>query len=302
MKVIAVIVTYNRLELLKQCLCAVNVQTRKPDGIIVINNGSTDDTPNWIKTQQVTCYTQENMGGAAGFSFGIRAAYNHKADWIWVMDDDTIPEPDALEKLLTVLDDIGTQQDHIGFLASKALWLDGTINEMNRTYVLNDSDKVAGLGWKGHDRCPFIQFGTFVSMLISAQAVIKVGLPIKEYFIWNDDVEYSKRIVNAGLAGLAVSDSIVIHKTPINQMSSVFRDTAANLWKYKYGMRNELVTKRMQHGSLQFWVTWVHRMFIMPIRIALNRKDHRWAFTKVIWQTSIAAVFFRPVIEWIDEP
>lgn len=297
MKIIAVIVTYNRLTLLKKCIKAVSGQTRKPDTIIVINNGSTDDTYEWLSGQPVITYTQENKGGAGGFSYGINIAYKHHADWIWLMDDDTIPQSDALEQLLMALHELEPEQDKVGFLSSSVLWTDTSTHEMNKTYLLKDKKKLANLSLTGKANLPLIQFGTFVSMLLSAKAVEKVGLPIKEFFIWNDDVEYSKRIINSGLAGLAVENSIATHETPINHLSSVFKDTHTHIWKYKYGLRNELFTKRLHGGELQFWMTWTHRMFILPFRIVLNRKNYRWPFIKVIWKTSMDAIFFRPTIE-----
>lgn len=298
MKIIAVIVTYNRLGLLKKCVKAVTEQTRKPDSVIVINNGSTDDTEEWLSQQSVITYTQKNIGGAGGFSFGIDAAKAHNADWIWLMDDDTIPRNDALQQLSKTLVELKSQKDHVGFLSSSVLWTDGCIHEMNRIYKLTDKKKLDNLSLTDRGNLSPIQFGTFVSMLLSVKAVEKVGLPIQEFFIWSDDVEYSKRIINNGLAGLLVKNSVAIHETPINHISSVFKDTHTHLWKYKYGLRNELYTKRLHDGELQFWITWAHRMFILPLRVAINRKSHRWSFIKVIWETSVGAIFFKPKIRW----
>ncbi|MCJ8211976.1 glycosyltransferase family 2 protein [Mucilaginibacter sp. RS28] len=299
MKIIAVIVTYNRLELLKKSVKAVSAQTHQPDEIIVINNGSTDGTEAWLKTKPVTLVTTTNEGGAGGFAFGIEVAYTNGADWIWLMDDDTIPQKDALEHLVDALENLKPDHDHIGFLAGSVVWTDGSEHEMNRTYTLNDKKKLEKLTLEPRDKYRFVQFGTFVSMLLSAKAVEKVGLPIKEYFIWNDDVEYSKRIIKHGMAGLAVEDSVVLHETPINHISNVFRDTEKNLWKYRYGLRNELFTKRSHQGELQFWITWIHRMLIMPFRIVLGRKTHHWPFIKTVWNTSLRAVMFRPGIRHV---
>ena len=300
MKVIAVIVTYNRLALLKKSINAVQEQTRKPDGIIVINNGSTDETEEWLKHQPVITHTQENKGGAGGFSSGINLAYSHGADWIWLMDDDTIASKDALEKLLTALDRLEPNKDKVGFLSSTVLWTDGNLHAMNKTYVESNQTKAGVFRFASEANFPIIKFGTFVSMLLSAKAVQKVGLPIKEFFIWADDAEYSLRIINNGMAGLAVKDSIVLHETPTNHQSNVLKDPQSAIWKYKYGLRNELYAKRMHAGPINFWISWTHRMFIMPFRILINRKDHRWSFTKVIWQTSINALSFRPKIEMAE--
>ncbi len=300
MKVIAVIVTYNRLELLKKCLRAVHEQTRKPDHIIVINNGSTDDTKEWLSEQNVITYTQENSGGAGGFSYGVKMAYGHGADWIWLMDDDTITQNDALEQLLFGLNKLGGNQENVGFLSSSVFWTDGNLHELNRTYLLEDKKKIANFSFTNETDLPFIQWGTFVSMLLSAKAVEKVGLPIKDFFIWCDDAEYSKRIIGSGMPGFLVKDSAVTHETPNNHQSSVLQDPRSSIWKYNYGLRNELFTKRMHDGKLQFWVTWTHRMFIMPFRIIINRKTDRWPYIKLVWKTSLNALFFHPEIERVD--
>lgn len=300
MKIIAVIVTYNRLELLKKCLQSVQEQTRKPDETIVINNGSTDHTKEWLATQNATIYTKENNGGAGGFSYGIKTAYNHGADWIWLMDDDVVPQNNALQQLVKTLDDLGGQQENIGFLSGKVLWTDFSIHEMNKTYVLEDQKKLDKLAFPADVNLPFIQFGTFVSMLLSAKAVAKVGLPIKEYFIWCDDIEYSKRIVASGLAGLLVDDSVVIHHSPTNNPSNVFYDPKSSIWKFNHGFRNEMHTKRLHEGEWSFWTTWVHRMFLLPFRIAITRKNDRWAFIRMVWKTTWDSLFFRPVIEKVD--
>ena len=299
MKIIAIVVTYNRLALLKESLAAIKSQTRAPDQIIVINNESTDGTTEWLAQQELTAYHQPNEGGAAGFSRGIAEAYTHDADWIWIMDDDTIPKEDALEKLLFPLVSAEVDATAVGFLSSKVLWTDNNVHKMNLTYLLNDPKKLEKLKYQSHDRLPVIQFGTFVSMLLSSKAVEKVGLPIKEFFIWNDDVEYSKRIINSGLVGFLVEDSIVVHETPTNHLSNVFKDGNEQLWKYNHGLRNEMFTKRSHEGEMQFWVTWVHRMFIMPFRIVANRRSHRWSFIKTIWSTSLKSIKFRPAIDTV---
>jgi GT2 family glycosyltransferase len=98
----AVVVTYNRRALLEQCLDALRAQTRPPDRILVVDNASTDGTAEWVRGQDdvVALLLDENVGGAGGFHAGMRLAHAGGADWLWLMDDDTIPRPDALERLL----------------------------------------------------------------------------------------------------------------------------------------------------------------------------------------------------------
>jgi rhamnopyranosyl-N-acetylglucosaminyl-diphospho-decaprenol beta-1,3/1,4-galactofuranosyltransferase len=300
MKIIAVVVTYNRLPLLKKCVQAINQQTLQPDEVIIINNGSTDGTQDYLTTCPYPSYTQLNKGGAWGFYTGIKKAYEQGADWIWLMDDDTIAQPQALQQLVAALHQLQAHQQRIGFLSSKVLWTDGSLHKMNCTWPLRKEETQTAFSTTVQNNYTQIKFGTFVSMLLSARAVEQVGLPIKEFFIWSDDVEYTKRIRLSGLSGLAVPDSIVVHETPVNHESSVFRDQSKDIWKYRYGLRNELYVKRQHEGPQAFWRTWMWRMFVWPLLIIKDRKKHRWAYLKVIWQTCFTSFFFHPVAEKVD--
>ena len=100
-KVIAIVVTHNRLSLLTACISALKNQTKKADAILVINNGSTDNTEQWLKAQEgLQVITQNNTGSGGGFETGIKWAYKNGFSWMWCMDDDGYPKEDALEKIL----------------------------------------------------------------------------------------------------------------------------------------------------------------------------------------------------------
>ena len=86
-KVIAVIVTYNRQALLSDCINALRSQTRRLDSILVVNNGSTDGTEEWLLNQpDIEFITQSNVGGAGGFSTAIEQGYKKGYTWIWCMN------------------------------------------------------------------------------------------------------------------------------------------------------------------------------------------------------------------------
>ena len=132
-KIAAVIVTFNRKELLFQCIdCLENQTVGKPD-ILVIDNASTDgtgeDLVQLVRSGRINYFnTGENLGGAGGFSFGIERAAELGYEYIWLMDDDTMAHPDTLEKLLEA--DRGLSGNY-GFLSSTALWTDGSKCLMN---------------------------------------------------------------------------------------------------------------------------------------------------------------------------
>jgi len=211
-----VVVTYNRLSLLKKCIDGVRNQTLKPDAVIVINNGSTDGTDDWLGAQgDLTVITQSNVGGAGGFHRGIKEAFERKFDWIWVMDDDGCPALNCLEELMAatvkqpevnvwgciVLD----QDDHskLAFECSKILTKQGEIN-WDDEFIDN---------W-----APF-----FNGILFSRATVKKVGLPNPSLFIWGDEIDYYEGIVAGG--GIIKSTTRAVFYHPKDRLySTVYRN------------------------------------------------------------------------------
>ena len=191
-QVAAIVVTYNRKELLRENIESLLGQTCKKNmDIIIVDNASTDGTREFISAyidrgDVIYLNTGANLGGAGGFQFGVRYATEQNYCFIWLMDDDCIPVPNALEELLKWNKRL---KGRYGFLSSKAVWTDGNVCKMN----------IHGIGVRkrvsDYDK-PITKIitATFVSFFMPSRVVRKVGLPIKEFFIWCDDLEYSRRI------------------------------------------------------------------------------------------------------------
>lgn len=200
MTVAAVIVTYNRLNDLKVCLTAVKSQTREPEGIIVVNNGSSDGTKEYLASQEgVTAINQENLGGAGGFYAGTKYAYDHGYDWVWMMDDDGIAEEQQLEHLLA------TAAKH-GYKALNAL----VVSKADHTRLpFYGKIPLSKLDLSGdlleYPVCAFN--GTFIHRSV----MDKVGFIKKEMFIWGDEQEYMKRIKEAGIPFVTATKAIHYH-------------------------------------------------------------------------------------------
>lgn len=222
--VCAVVVTFNRKDLLRECLQALLKQTLPVGRILVVNNVSTDGTLEMLAAEfpplrypQIEVSTlSANSGGAGGFHEGVKQAAAIGADWIWLMDDDTIAQPTALEQLFAARSRFpaGKQPD---LLASKVEWTDGSLHAMNVNWV-NQRDPEATFHAAAAQTFP-IRSATFVSLLFHRRFVEEFGLPIFDYFIWADDVEFSGRILRENL-GVAVPASVVIHKTIRNHGST----------------------------------------------------------------------------------
>lgn len=302
MHITTVVITYNRLGLLKECIAAIRAQTRPSDEILVINNSSTDGTCEWLATwQDLRVVTQPNRGGAWGFHEGLRQAYHLNSDWIWLMDDDSIPEPDALQKLVDAITITQSADDEFGFFGSRVLFTDRTPHLMNKQVLLQDfAGKKDKAFYAQHQIVP-VEFNSFVSLLVSRKAVQLAGLPIKEFFIWGDDYEYTRRIRRHGLSGALITNSIVIHKTPVNYASDIFTDGPGNLWKYRYGLRNDLYIRRVYKGEASYWRNLLKRVFTWPFSLLTKRKDHRRAYIRTLISASLASVSFHPAVEFADD-
>lgn len=297
MNIFAAIVTHNRLALLKECIESLRRQTVPLAGIVVINNGSTDGSREWLEQQPgLTCVHQENLGGSYGFAESILQSWKRQADWIWVMDDDSIPHPTALEALVQVIKS-GMVYEPIGFLCSRVEWADGNPHRMNIPHISIFNKH--GQPFSQYDKIGAFHVSacSFVSILVSAKAVQELGLPIRDFYIWGDDMEFTQRITRSGLLGLYVPASIVLHKTKTNYSSDIFHDDNQSIWKYRYGIRNHLFIIRQQKGFGKYFGKLLKHFFVLPVKLMKKRKDHRWLFIKTVWGAAWRSIGFTPNIE-----
>ena len=233
--VCAVVVTHNRRELLARCLAAVLAQDRPLDRVLVVDVASSDGTPEQLAgTSGIEVLRlEENVGGAGGFRAGMRAARAGGADWLWLMDDDTVPEPDALRRLL----EAGERLDGLppaDILASRVVWTDGRLHPKNFPAPrLEESRNDVFVEAIGRGLLP-IRLASFVSILVRGEAIDRCGLPDARYFMWGDDGEYTARVLHHG-HGYTVPASIVHHHTAA--LESVHHDTSG---RYFYEVRNKL--------------------------------------------------------------
>ncbi len=214
-RVVAVVVTWNRRDLLVESLAALTAQTLAPVEIVVVDNASTDGTAELLSSDyphlQVV-HLSANTGGAGGFAAGIERALTSDPDLVWLLDDDTVPTATAAEHLVTAWSTY-PGPDRPRVLASRVVWTDGRDHPMNtpRTRPGVSADELRAAETVG---CLPIRSASFVSIMCDAATVRERGLPVADYFLWNDDFEYSTRLIRGGV-GLACPDSVVVHKTKV---------------------------------------------------------------------------------------
>lgn len=216
MKILAIVVTYNRRELLSRCLDYILAQERKADEIIVINNDSTDGTEDMLMKRGIRFITQPNVGSAGGWHRGIECALDEGFDAVWMMDDDGFPDSHALEKLVPYLhSDIAcvssivvcendTQKFVFPFPFLSANHLPILISRRRKIATVPELKTIA----QG-ETYDFAHL--FNGALINTRAVRSIGNVNTEYFIFGDEVDYFFRLRTFGLVHSILS---AIHYHP----------------------------------------------------------------------------------------
>lgn len=291
-EIAAVVVTYNRKELLIHCIEALLNLKRNLCDIIIIDNNSSDGTEKMIKTRyskMVNYYnTGDNLGGAGGFNYGLRKAVEQGYKYAWLMDDDCIVQKESLEQLLKESEEL---HNEYGFLCSRVLWKDDTLCRMNIPKIsysrkINDNIRESFR----------VIMATFVSFFVRCEVVKEVGLPIKDFFIWADDLEYSRRI-SRNYPCYYVYASVVTHLCKSNIGSNLAIDNSIDLGRYFFAYRNEYYLYRSEglKGRLFYFVKRsVHRM-----RIFL-KSDRKREKLSIINDAIMNAKSFWPKVEYIE--
>lgn len=230
--VAAVLVTWNRRELLMGCIAGLRAQTRPVDAIVIVDNASTDGT--WDALQEIRdpkmhCFRMaENGGGTAGFTHGIERALELGFDWIWLMDDDAEPTPSCLEKLWAL--DERRSGDAV---LCPLIRGDEGLQLYHHKHVDRGDLSIRNVELDGRAVVP-ISANAFVGPLFPSTLVRTFGLPKVKYFIWWDDTEYTFRISDRGRRIVLATEAVILHHD-----KAVANPNALN-WRTYYLYRNSL--------------------------------------------------------------
>ena len=203
--IVAVIVTYNRKDLLNKVVDAVVNQSYPLRKILIIDNNSSDGTKESVtsKLSSIVEYinTGGNLGGAGGFHFGFKEAEKYHYDYLWLMDDDLMPAHDCLENLLST--------NPQGIVQPVRYNLDESCAELSPIrYDLSNPLKLNPKGTplkvyleknKYSERLVNIEAIPFEGPLISRKVVIEIGFPNPDFFIFCDDIEYAIKSKRKGI-------------------------------------------------------------------------------------------------------
>lgn len=258
-RLVAVVVTYNRLEKLKATVARLlESPADELAALVVIDNAATDGTGAWLATLEdprLAVQTQPvNLGGAGGFEAGMRhAVAAFDPDWVVVMDDDARPAPGALAAF-HALDKTGWAA-----LAAAVHFPDGTICEMNRPSRNPFWDRrrfwaTARAGRDGFHIPPSAYDGpglridvtSFVGLFVSRATIGKVGYPDGGLFLYAEDAIYTLGISAAG--GVIRFAPQVRFEHDCAPFAGAGAAAFVPLWKTYYYHRNLLILYRQAAG------------------------------------------------------
>jgi len=261
--VAAFVLTRDRKALLVECLRALIPQA---DRVIVLDNQSSDGTREALASEglleQVEYHRSEvNTGGAGGYRRGVELGLATGADWIWLMDDDAEPRPDALARLLSAPEAADPQTVA---LATSVVHPDGSVDVLHRCRYGRLITPMP-TPYVGH---PAVDCASFVGLLARAGAARAAGLPRAEFFIGYDDAEWCLRLRRGGGLIRLVPEAAMLHKIPVGGTAPTARsrwwncvlgasyESApwASYWRDLYRVRN-FMWIRTQHdgiGALEF--------------------------------------------------
>jgi GT2 family glycosyltransferase len=280
--VVATIVTHNRRADLVECLHALTRQTRPADAVIVIDNASTDGTPQVLAERRGICVIrlESNIGGAGGFRRAIDEGLAADADYLWVMDDDCLPSADALERLTDAAAAHRATERLAGFVP---------------TVIFSQAHRPCGFVFSPALAAGELDGGPFLGLLLTADACRAIGPVRDDFFIREDDTEYCIRLRIAGWRFRAVPDATVSHPSERPLVKTLFgrRITvaASDPWKQYYESRNSLIVAMQMRGSplgspvgtplsMCRWVVGELKEIVLILLV-----DRRWGWRRVIMRS-----------------
>ena len=288
------VVTYNRVNLLKENIEALLNQTRNDLDIYIVDNASSDGTAELVEkymenNSNIFYYnTGSNLGGAGGFSYGLRIIYRKNYRYCWIMDDDTVPMEKAYESLVNKAQIL---KDEFSFLCSYVKWTDGKLCRMNIPGVKRELFSKFDLL---ENHLLFVKTASFVSLFVNMDIAKRVGLPIKEFFIYGDDCEYTLRLSKVK-NGYWDFDSVVVHKMARNANVDIATESIDRLDRHYYNVRNltYIAKKYGWDGILVFLLRTIGDF----IRVILLSKSCKLKRLAIICKGFFAGIIFNPKIE-----
>ena len=235
MSVLAHIHTMNDAAVIEQLLDALRHQTRPPDAILIVDNASTDETLDRAFSEAVKIVRNpKNLGTSGAIRIGFAHALEHGFDWTWIFDADSVPEPDALEKLLAFFERLPpARREQVGFLGGLPLTAAREVKEPPISLEGGRMRRLPVVSVQEFTQC---DCSLWSGSLFRMAAVARIGLPSADYMLDIAEVEYGYRARQLGLTSYIVHNGVIHHdvgRTP-RAARPLYRFGPSSLASYEF--------------------------------------------------------------------
>lgn len=281
----AVIVTYNRKELLAQNIEMLLKQECSIDRIYIVDNCSTDGTyqylckKGWISNSQFEYIkTPSNIGGAGGFYTGVKVAYEAGFDYVILMDDDGKPADEStISNLLSKAKEL--------YLLNKKLFVNSLVLQGNLlSFKIDNMYTVDEALAASNNDVIMNSANPFNGTLVSKELIKEIGYPNPDFFIKGDEVNYKQRAYDAGALVVTVTNSRYIHPRPDTEERIVLGKKVPFFveapWKEYYAARNftYMYKQKGQYKGILF------ELIFVKILAILSMKCQKWNTIKMLFK------------------
>ncbi len=269
-KVTVIIVNYNGKKYLKKCIESIQQQTYRNHSVLIVDNGSDDDSVNYLSRQYpqielIVC--EENKGFAAGNNLGIMHAIRQGTEYVLLLNVDTVPEANMIERLIDKADESTVTVPRI--YSDKRMikiWYAG--GELD--YVNGKSYHCCEAGANG---VKIVGFACGCCVLIHKDIILRNGMFDEKYFLYFEDTDLSFRWMQSGVKIKYVPEAKMWHKIGASGGKN-------GMWIKSYYMaRNRLYFVKKYQSSIQ---KNVHQV-ALEILINYVLKEHDKVKRKYVW-------------------
>jgi GT2 family glycosyltransferase len=260
-----VILNWNGLNDTIECIESLNRITYANYEIIVVDNGSTDESVACIRRRYpniILIENEENLGYAEGNNVAIRYTLEKKVDYVLLLNNDTVVEPRFLNKLVETAE----SDPQIGIVGPKVvyfndptkIWSAGGRTSLFTGRPHNIGNKSISTSCKG---IRIVDFVSGCALLVKTQVIKKIGLLDNDYFLYLEDADWNYRARKARYISLVNCDATVLHKTEKSGVASALL--------YYYFTRNRLL-------FLKKHARWYHLITSIPYFTARSSAIFIW--------------------------